>query len=372
MDFALTDEQRDLSAAAARLLADRYPIERVAALADADSVDPDTWPHLRRQGWCDPDLGMVEKGLLAQEGGYALAATPWWSTVGLAHPIHRAAGREPTPDPLTVAWQDDPAGGGCHAVRQGDRWRLTGLRALVTDATSATALVVAAGTDAGLALFAVRSPADGLTVEPQPTLDRLRGAARLRFVDTPGELLVAPDSAGQVLARARRHANTLLACEAVGVARRALETARRHAGERVQFGRPIGAYQAVAHRLAESYVTLELATSLALRACWLTGDSDAVPADIDQAEVEQAEVEQAEVEQAHAEAVVVGRQAAVRACEDALQVTGGLGATWEYPLHWWYRRALWLDSFDTPTSVHLATLADHLLAGRPQPARPTA
>ncbi|GIJ79614.1 acyl-CoA dehydrogenase [Micromonospora phaseoli] len=357
MDFALTDEERDLSAAAARLLADRYPVERVAALADADGVDPDTWPHLRRQGWCDPDLGMVEKGLLAQEGGYALAATPWWSTVGLAHPIHRAAGRELTPDPLTVAWQDDPAGGGCHAVRQGGRWRLTGLRALVTDATSATALVVAAGTDAGLALFAVASPADGLTVEPQPTLDRLRGAARLRFADTPGELLVAPDSAGRILAQARRHAGTLLACEAVGVARRALELARRHAGDRVQFGRPIGAYQAVAHRLADSYVTLELATSLALRACWLAGADDTEPA---------------EVAHAHAEAVVAGRQAAVRACEDALQVTGGLGATWEYPLHWWYRRALWLDSFDTPTGGHLATLADHLLAGRPEPARPTA
>ncbi|MBX7266854.1 acyl-CoA dehydrogenase [Micromonospora sp. Llam7] len=353
MDFALTDEQRDLSAAAARLLADRYPVERVAGLADTGGVDPDTWPHLRRQGWCDPELGMVEKGLLAQEGGYALAATPWWSTVGLAHPIHRAAGRELTTDPLTVAWQDDPAGGGCRAARHGDRWRLTGRRALVTDATAATALVVAADTDDGVALFAVRSPAAGLAVEAQPTLDRLRGAARLRLADTPGELLVAPGSAERVLADARRHAGTLLACEAVGVARRALELARRHAGDRVQFGRPIGAYQAVAHRLADSYVTLELATSLALRACWLHGAGDTAPA---------------EVAHAHAEAVVAGRRAAVSACEDALQVTGGLGATWEYPLHWWYRRALWLDSFDTPTGAHLATLADHLLTTPPQPA----
>ncbi|PZG12886.1 acyl-CoA dehydrogenase [Micromonospora craterilacus] len=361
MDFALTDEQRDLQAAAARLLADRYPADRVAGMADAAAGDPDAWPLLRRQGWCDPDLGMVEMGLLAQEGGYALAATPWWSTVGLAHPVHRAAGLAVPPGPLTLAWQDDPAGGGCRAVRHRDGWRLTGVRALVTDATAAAALLVAADTDAGVALFAVPSPADGLTVEPQPTLDRLRGAARLRFADTPGELLVAPDAAGRALADARRHGSTLLACEAVGVARRALDLACRHAGDRVQFGRPIGAYQAVAHRLADSYVALELATSLALRACWLLGAAG------NAADTTGSAANGPEVERAYAEAVVTGRRAAVRACEDALQVTGGLGATWEYPLHWWYRRALWLDCFDTPTTTHLATLADHLLAARPGP-----
>ncbi len=369
MDFALTDEQQDLQAAAARLLADRYPADRVAGLADAGAGDPDAWPHLRRQGWCDAELGMVEKGLLALEGGHALAPTAWWSTVGLAHPVYRAAGAEVPSGPLTLAWQDDPADGsdrargGCRAVRHRDGWRLTGVRALVTDATAAVAVVVAAETGDGVALFTVPAPADGLTVEPQPTLDRLRGAARLTFADTPGDLLVAPDTAGRVLADARRHGSTLLACEAVGVARRALELARRHAGDRVQFGRPIGAYQAVAHRLADSYVTLELATSLALRACWLVGAATGPATDAPGA---------AEVEQAHAEATVAGRQAAVRACEDALQVTGGLGATWEYPLHWWYRRALWLDCFDTPTTTHLATLAGHLLAARPSPTGPTA
>ncbi|NLU78258.1 acyl-CoA dehydrogenase [Micromonospora sp. HNM0581] len=353
MDFALTDDQRELAAAAARLLADRYPVERVAELADSCGTDPGTWPLLRRQGWCDPELGMVEKGLLAQESGYALAATAWWSTVGLAHPVYRAAGRGLPADPLTLAWQDDPAGGGCRAARHGSGWQLTGQRALVTDATTASALVVAADTDDGIALFAVRSPAAGLTIEAQPTLERLRGAARLHLAETPGELLVAPETAGQVLADTRRHAGTLLACEAVGVARRALDMARRHAVDRVQFGRPIGAYQAVAHRLADSYVALELATSLALRACWLDGTAD---------------VDATTVEHAHAEAVIASRQAAVQACESALQVTGGLGATWEYPLHWWYRRALWLDSFDTRTRTHLATLADHLLTAPPEPA----
>ncbi|QKW14685.1 acyl-CoA dehydrogenase family protein [Verrucosispora sp. NA02020] len=360
MDFALTDDQRDLASAAARLLADRYPVDRVAALAESGDADPDGWPYLRRQGWCDPELPVVEKGLLAQEAGYALAAVGWWSTVGLAHPVLVAAGRDLPTGPLTLAWQDDPdTGQGTRAEQRAGTWRLTGRRGLVTEAAGATALVVAADTDTGPALFLVGAAADGLTVAPQPALDRLRGAALLRLVDTPAEMLVGPEAAERVLTDARRHAGTLLACEAVGVARRALDLARRHALDRVQFGRPIGAYQAVAHRLADGYVALELATSLALRACWLVGagPDDAAPD---------------EIAQAYAEAVVAARQAAVRACEDAIQVTGGLGATWEYPLHWWYRRALWLDSFDTPTADHLATLAGHLLHGRAQPARPAA
>lgn len=351
MDFALTDEQRDLQVAAARYLADRYPPDRIAALADATAGDPDAWPELRRQGWCDPELGMVEKGLLAQEGGYALHPTAWWSTVGLAQPVYRAARATMPPGPLTVAWQDEAGtDGGCRAVPYGDGWRLSGIRCLVTDVTEVSSVLVAADTPDGLALFAVTLPADGMTVAPQPTLDRLRRTARLRFADTPAEPLVAADTGRQVLAAARRHGGTLLACEAVGVARRALDLARRHAEERVQFGRPIGAYQAVAHRLADSYVVVELATSLSLRAAWLVGAADRGDAD------------EAEASLAYAEAVVAARRAAVDACEAALQVTGGLGATWEYPLHWWYRRALWLDCFDLPTAAHLATLASHVLA----------
>ncbi|NYT95644.1 acyl-CoA dehydrogenase family protein [Salinispora sp. H7-4] len=352
MDFALTDEQRDLQVAAARYLADRYPPDRIAALADAAAGDPDAWPELRRQGWCDPELGMVEKGLLAQENGYALHPTAWWSTVGLAQPVHRAAGAAMPPGPLTLAWQDEAGtDGGCRAApAHGGGWRLVGTRCLVTDVAEVSGVLVAADTPDGLALFAVAMPADGMTVTPQPTLDRLRRTARLRFAGTPAEPLVTADTGRQVLAAARRHGGTLLACEAVGVARLALDLARRHAEQRVQFGRPIGAYQAVAHQLADSYVAVELATSLSLRAAWLVGAADRGDAD------------EAEVGPAYAAAVVAAREAAVRACETALQVTGGLGATWEYPLHWWYRRALWLDCFDLPTAAHLATLASQVLA----------
>lgn len=346
MNFALTDEQQDLRAAAARLLADRCPPERVAALADAGTTDRDAWPELLRQGWCDPDLGTLERCLLAEESGYALHATPWWSTAGLAHPVFRAAGLSPGDGPLTLAWQDDPGSpaAGCRADRGAGGWRLSGVRGLVTDAGEAAAVVVAAAGPDGTALFV--APAEGVAVEPRPCLDAFRGAARLRFRDTPAELLVDAGTAPDVLAGARRHAGVLLACEAVGVARRALDLARRHAQDRVQFGRPIGAYQAVAHRLADGYVAVELATSLALRAAWLIGTDGP------------------EADQAYAEAAVAARRAAVRTCEDAMQVTGGLGATWEFPLHRWYRRALWLDSFDTSTATHLATLADRLLAGR--------
>ena len=124
-----------------------------------------------------------------------------------------------------------------------------------------------------------------------------------------------------------------LAIEACGVARRALEYALEHASTREQFGKKIGAYQAVSHPLADAYTQLELARSLSLWAAWCVAESD----------------ERAAIAAASAKAYA--SEAAVAVCETAIQVHGGIGFTWEHVLHRLYKRALWIESFSTSATT---------------------
>jgi alkylation response protein AidB-like acyl-CoA dehydrogenase len=117
------------------------------------------------------------------------------------------------------------------------------------------------------------------------------------------------------------------AAEALGVAQRALDLGVEHAKTRVQFGKPIGTYQAVSHPLAQTYTDVELARSLAYWAAWCVAEED----------------ERAPVAAAAAKAFAT--EAAVAACERSIQVHGGIGFTWEHPLHRFYKRALWLEGF---------------------------
>lgn len=341
MDFAFTETQQDLRAAARRYLGERYPLSRIAELSDAGALDHEAWPELDRQGWFDPELGTVELAVLAEEGGRALHPVPWWSSVGLALPAYRLAGVE-LPGAATLA--DGSAT--CRARRDGDAWRLDGEVRAVVDAGVATEIVVAARGDAGVALFGVRPDGPDFELTARAGIDPLRTCADVAFTASSARLLVASPDAERVLAAADRRATALLACEAVGVADRALELAVEYAKTRVQFDRPIGSYQAVAHQLADGYAEVELARSLAYRACLLADEKSAARSD--------------ELAGALACAVHAGAQAATRVCETAIQVCGGIGVTWEFPLHRWYRRALWLEAFTTGRSDPLAVVADGL------------
>lgn len=341
MDFTLTGAQQQLQSSIRRYLEGRYPPERIGELADAGRSDLAAWPELTRQGWWDPDLGMVELAVLAEESGRALHPVPWWTTAGLAAPAYHAAGTVP-PGPATLA----DGAGSCRAEPAGAGWRVTGQVAAVVDAAPAGELVVAAGTGSGAGLFAVPRESPGVIVtgdHPTGGIDPLRGTAGLVLAGAPARPLVEPPAAGPLLAEIRRRGAALLAAEGVGVAARALEIAVGHAQVRVQFGRPIGAFQAVSHRLAECYADLELARSLAYRAaCVLAGPAGDPP-------------------EALACAVHASRRAAVTVCEAAIQVCGGIGVSWEFPLHRWYRRALWMDAYHAAGPDPLATLAGLVL-----------
>jgi hypothetical protein len=177
MDFALTDFQHDLRAAARRYLDDRYPPERVGELADTTGYDDGAWPELDRQGWLDPDLGTVELTLLAEEGGRTLHPVPWWSTVAYALAVYHAAGL-PLPGP--TAFVDGATG--CRATRDGSTWRIDGTVTEVVDAAHVTGFVVAAGTPDGVALFAVDG---GIRCTPREGVDPLRRGADVALDGTP-------------------------------------------------------------------------------------------------------------------------------------------------------------------------------------------
>jgi alkylation response protein AidB-like acyl-CoA dehydrogenase len=134
-----------------------------------------------------------------------------------------------------------------------------------------------------------------------------------------------------------------LALEASGIAQRALELAVEHAKTREQFGRPIGVYQAVSHPLANTYVEAELARSLAYWAAWCVAEND----------------EQTAI--AVAAAKSYAGDAAVAACERAVQVLGGIGFTWEHPLHTYYKRALWIQAHGGYSREQRAKVAAWLL-----------
>ena len=143
--------------------------------------------------------------------------------------------------------------------------------------------------------------------------------------------------------RAEHEQVAALALEAVGIAQKALELGIEHAKTREQFGRKIGVYQAVSHRLADTYVETELARSLAYWAAWCVAEDD----------------ELAPVAVAAAKAYA--GDAAVAACERSIQVHGGMGFTWEHVLHHYYKRALWIQAFGGYARVHRARVAQHLL-----------
>ena len=134
-----------------------------------------------------------------------------------------------------------------------------------------------------------------------------------------------------------------LALEASGIARRALELGVEHAKTREQFGRKIGVYQAVSHPLSNTYVEAELARSLAYWAAWCVAEED----------------EQAAI--AVAAAKSYAGDAAVAACERAIQVLGGIGFTWEHVLHTYYKRSLWIQAHGGYSREQRAKIAAWLL-----------
>jgi alkylation response protein AidB-like acyl-CoA dehydrogenase len=230
-------------------------------------------------------------------------------------------------------------------------WTMTGTKDDVADLGAAEQVVVVARTDDGPALFLVPLPASGATVTMRSTTDRTRRIGTLALDGTPANALATGERARAVLDAVALRATTALALESVGVAQRVFDLAAEHAKTREQFGRVIGTYQAVSHRVADAYVRLELARSLAYRAAWAVETREA---DADEVSAQEASVAAAQAKAAAADAAVFGAEAAI-------QVLGGTGFTWEHVTQRYYKRALANQSWAGAPAVLRALVAADLL-----------
>jgi alkylation response protein AidB-like acyl-CoA dehydrogenase len=359
LDYAFSEEQEMLRTSARGFLSDRYPPERVAKIADGDGFDRSEWDAVAGLGWIGisvPEneggagLGFLEEVVLSEELGRALYPGPFLSTVVLALPLLRAArATDPVTEIVsgrliaTVAWA---APDGVFATDPAPKveWqddRLTAERLFVPHVDVADLVVVVGAVPDGVGLWTVQGEVEGVERRILPTVDGTRpiGEVTVRGAKAPLASVIDGDTLGGV----RDRALAALAAEAVGVGSAALEMAVAHVRDRQQFGRPIGSFQAVSHQLADSFVELETARSLAYWAGWAVAEGEP------------------EAITAAAAAKARAAEAAVEACERAIQVHGGIGFTWEHPLHRWYKRALGIGAFMGWASDHRARVAAAIL-----------
>jgi alkylation response protein AidB-like acyl-CoA dehydrogenase len=344
MDFDFSDDQKFLKAEARKFLDARCPISIARTVLDdpTRSYDQDLWKAIAGQGWLGtaiPEefgglgLGGVEQCAIAEELGRALAPIPFSSTVYFVTEALLAAGSVEQKE----RWLPKIAAGeviGCFATAErpgplteaqaGARvegGRISGVKAPVTDGDVADLAVVLAREAGQISLFLVELGGEGVRRETLQTLDPTRSVARLSFDGAPAERL---GGAGEGLALAQMvldRAAILLAFEQVGGADRALEMARDYALQRFAFGRPIGSYQAIKHKLADIYIKNELARSNAYYGAWALASGAA------------------ELPIAAAAARVSATEAFWFAAKESLQTHGGMGYTWDVDCHLFYRRS---------------------------------
>ena len=370
MHFALTDEQLALQDAVRSYLRDRFGPQQVRAVyedPDGDATPPQLWNAFAEQGWLGllvPEehdgfgAGLLEAGVVARAFGAGTVPGPWLGTVlageavrlggsaeqqaswlprlaagevKAAVAVHRP-GSSPVPGPVGVDAAPSPDGSA----------RLTGRAELVEYGAIADLLVVAARTDGGTRLYLVQ-PGDGVTVSPLEALDRTTRFTVVELSDAAGEELAdaTPEVHQQLLDRAA----VLVANDLVGIARKALTDTVEYDKTRVQFGRPVGSFQAIKHTLADLHVAVTMAEHAALYAAFAldTGRADAALA----------------VSIAKSKASDVAR----KATSDMIQYHGGIGYTWEHDAHFYFKRAKRLEYAYGDATQHRERIAAILLDG---------
>lgn len=289
-----------------------------------------------------------EVGVVAEELGRSLARLPWFSTavLGVGVLLHTEGNDELLAElaagstTATLAEREAPSGQATRAEEDAGGWRLTGGKTLVVEGATADLLFAVAAVDGQSALFVVDAEADGLTRAPMRALDPNRQLADVVFDRTPAMLLAADAQA--VLDRVHDRAAAALACEQTGGAAAVLELSATYAAQRLQFGRPIGSFQAIKHRCADMAVRVEAARSASLWAAATAADDPA------------------ELPTAAATAALVCGDAYRWVAAETVQVHGGIGFTWEHPAHLHVRRAATTAVLVAEHAAHRETLLARL------------
>jgi len=353
MDFAFSEEQDMLRASAREFLGKECPSSYVRRMMEAeDAWDARLWARLAEMGWTGLGIPEAYGGVgtfldlvvVLEEAGRALLPGPFFATMGLAVPALLEAGSEAQKrDALTriaagearatvaltePAGRWDADGVAMRAQRSGDGWVLDGVKLFVPDAALADFTVVAArtrsGGDDGVTLFLVSGRPAGMRVSALTTMDMTRRWYEVKFdgVRLPDDAVMgAADQGWGPLRRALDWGTAGLCAEMVGGAQHVLDTSVEYAKTRHQFGKPIGIYQAVSHRLADMLLETESARSATYYAAWAV-DADAPDRSL-----------------AASMAKAYTSDAYRRAAGGGIQVHGGIGFTWEHDMHLYFKRA---------------------------------
>jgi len=362
--LAFTDEQEQFRSTVRRFLDDKSPTTEVRRLmATEEGYDPAVWRMLSNdlglpgihipEQYGGAGFGMVELGIVSEEFGRALLCAPYFSTAVLAANAILNAGSETQkaqllPDlasgarlatlaitELNGSW--DPAAIETVATPDGDGYRLNGTKSYVVDGNLADLLIVAArrpgttGSD-GLGLFALDAKSSGVERTALQPMDPTRKIARIDFRGARAELL--GKGGADAIARTLNQAAIALANESVGGAQKLLESAVAYSKLRVQFGREIGSFQAIKHKLADMLLDVELAKSAAYYAAQAAAvDDPEWPA--------LASLTKAGASETYLEAA-----------KATIQIHGGIGFTWDNDTHLWFKRAKSSEVFLGHPSYH--------------------
>ena len=352
MNFDFTDEQKQMRDAARKFLSEKCPPKAVRVVLDGkEPYDRELWKGLAEMGFLGVAIpekfggagaGHLELCVIAEEMGRALAPVPFSSTVYLAAEALLLAGSEAqkqkwlpkiaTGEAIgTLALfegKGNPSPQGIKLTASGGT--LAGVKKPVPDGAIADVVIVAArtassGRDSDISLFLVDMKGGGVeagvSVKPLTNVDPTRGQAELTFKDCKAEPLGTPGEGWSVISQVLDRAAVLIAFEQVGGADRALEMGRNYALDRIAFGRPIGSFQAVKHMLADMYVSATLARSNCYYGAWALSTNAS------------------ELPEAAAAARISATQAFQHCSKNNIQVHGGMGFTWEFDCHMYYRRA---------------------------------
>jgi alkylation response protein AidB-like acyl-CoA dehydrogenase len=366
IQFAFTDEQEQFRSAVRRFLSDKSPTTEVRRLmATAEGYDPAVWRQLSAdlalpgihvpEQYGGAGFGMVELCIVTEELGRALLCAPYFSTAVLAANAILSAGTEAQKSALLPAIANgtrlatlavtepdgnwDPVGIKLVATPDADGYRLDGVKSFVVDGHLADLLIVAARAPkttglAGLALFTLDADAGGVERRLLESMDPTRKIARIDFRGAHAKLLGSLDNGAEPILRTLDRAAIALANEMVGGAQTLLDSAVSYAKLRVQFGRTIGSFQAIKHKLADMLLDVELAKSAAYYAAQASAADDP------------------EWPALASLAKAAASETYLHTAAECIQIHGGIGFTWDNDTHLWFKRAKSSEVFLGQPSYH--------------------
>jgi acyl-CoA dehydrogenase len=348
MNFDFSDDQKLLRRTAREFLTEHAPLSLCRAVLESDASYSDTlWKRVGELGWLGTAIpeayggagfGRLELAAIAEELGHALAPIPFASSICLAAEALLLAGSQEQKQRYlprlasgewigTFAHVEKPGEGPHHLATTFTNGKLTGSKAPVPDGDIAHCAVVSARSGKDDVLVLVDLNASGVERKRVRSIDPSRSLAAVRFDNTPAQLLREGAAGRAPVHTLLDHAAVLVAFEQLGGASRAFDITREYCLGRYAFGRPIASFQAVKHRFADLYVEIELARSNAYYGAWALSTGSP------------------ELATAACGARASATDAFERMSQEMIQLHGGVGYTWEFDCHLFYRRAKFLGAF---------------------------